>query len=894
MTTTVDAQRLRALVAAVHAPGDRRRVVVVRADPIWDGDDVLSGEPPVRVAPCASPLAVRAALADFAASDDAHDAVLTVLTQCSDRDLGPDVLARVAKGRVLSVDPFSALLALFRARTIDPLLVHERWLIDDLIAVAPPGGWPQERPTNGVIDADRAWEVWQRHRLAGVDAPRTLAGLVQLGDDPPAANAIANLPEEHRSRLASRWLGGVSPVAVMLERIAAGDGGHLAQLGLVADVLWMPTDDPALAALQSVGRARLETHFGRDAIDTAAARRWADAAHEVLTGHPSAPAVTTRADEILADAGVSELAELSDWLPHGFDLRLTHLAEPLARGDAAAAQEQLDRIEAHVLAERRRPRVDTARAAVRLARRATVSDRASARTFGEAVESYRHDGAWVDDARSRLAEGDAPAPLAAEYATWCAAVDDERRTAARDFARLLCDWSASEPIEDPRFVPVEQVLDRVVAPIAFDVPVLVLVCDGMGLPVAHELLHDLAGEGWTDAAPAHVREWPTGVAMLPTVTEVSRASLLAGRRVEGGQAEERAGFESHPSLRQRSRPGLPPRLFHKAQLVGPDGRSLPEDVRAVVADPAQRVVGAVVNAVDDHLNRGQQVRVQWGLDSMRPLIWLLEAANEVGRVVVVTADHGHVVHGDGAVLRPPAELGGERWRPAAPATPASDDEIEVSGPRVLKGGRVVLPFDERVRYGGHKHGYHGGATPQEVLVPIAVLARSLPEGWEHRPIAVPAWWSERTSVIVEVPPPATSRARSRPAADERAQPQLFEASPVEFEEPAANEPSLSAWIDVLLRAPSFVAHRTQVRLPRPLDDDRITKYLAAIAANNNSIPLAALAERTGEPADQLRMVLAVVQRLLNLDGAAILTIGADQSVTLDRSLLALQFGIDGA
>ena len=103
-----------------------------------------------------------------------------------------------------------------------------------------------------------------------------------------------------------------------------------------------------------------------------------------------------------------------------------------------------------------------------------------------------------------------------------------------------------------------------------------------------------------------------------------------------------------------------------------------------------------------------------------------------------------------------------------------------------------------------------------------------------------------------------------------------------------------AWIDALLRAPSFVAHRTQVRLPRPLDDDRITKYLAAIAANNNSIPLAALAERTGEPADQLRMVLAVVQRLLNLDGAAILTIGADQSVTLDRSLLALQFGIDGA
>ena len=94
------------------------------------------------------------------------------------------------------------------------------------------------------------------------------------------------------------------------------------------------------------------------------------------------------------------------------------------------------------------------------------------------------------------------------------------------------------------------------------------------------------------------------------------------------------------------------------------------------------------------------------------------------------------------------------------------------------------------------------------------------------------------------------------------------------------------------RFPPVAAHRAQARLPRPIDDDRIIRYLTAIDANGGSIPLTALAERTGEPADQLRMALTLVQRLLNLDGAAILTIGADQSVRLDAELLAFQFGVE--
>ena len=885
---TLEATQLRALVAAVHRPGDRRRVIAVRAEAVWDGVDVIDGEPPLQVVACPSPLAVRAAVADFVGNGNDGASVLAVLTPCSERDLGPDLLARCIKGRVLSIDPFSAVMALFRATTIDPLLVRERWLIDDLVAIAPTGGWPDERPVNGVLGLDLAWSVWQAYRLPGVTPPADVVDLLELGDDPGKARAIQDLPAEHRARLAERWLDGLSPMKVLLDRIAVGDGSHLVELGVVAEALWATTEDAALAAAQRVGRARLESFFGRDTIDAGAAARWAAAARTVLEKYPEAAVVVDRADQTLANAGVAELAELSDWLPHGFELRLGRLARSLVARDVEAAAGALHAIEVHQVAVRRSARVDAARAAAQIARWNAAPPAPIPRTFADAVVAYATDGAWLDDARALIAEGDPLPALAEVYGAQCETIDAHRRGFARIFAEQLATWCRSEPIHNEGFVPVEFLLEHIAAPIAAAAPILVVVCDGMGLPVAHRLLRDLAIEGWSGAAPADSPPWPTGIAMLPTVTEVSRASLLAGQRIEGGQPEERARFETHPALRSRSAVDRPPVLFHKAQLVGPDGRALPEHVRAAVADPNQRVVGAVVNAVDDHLDRGHQVRVGWDLDSMRPLAWLLDAAAEANRVVIVTADHGYVAHVDGAVLRPPATGGGERWRPPVPSASPGKDEFDFIGPRVLKGGHVVLPTDERLRYAGNKYGYHGGATPQEVLVPVAVLARTLPDGWEHRPMAIPAWWTGRPPVpapsaaLTAAPTPRTGR--------QVGQPRLFEPPADVATQLAAAPPPL--WIEELLGAPSFAAHRAQARLPRPIDDGRIIRYLTAIDANGGSIPLTALAERTGEPADQLRMALTLVQRLLNLDGAAILTIGADQSVRLDAELLAFQFGVE--
>jgi hypothetical protein len=73
-------------------------------------------------------------------------------------------------------------------------------------------------------------------------------------------------------------------------------------------------------------------------------------------------------------------------------------------------------------------------------------------------------------------------------------------------------------------------------------------------------------------------------------------------------------------------------------------------------------------------------------------------------------------------------------------------EVVFEGGRVLAPQgerRVVLPWSEAVRYGSKRRGYHGGATPQEVVAPLVVLtASTVPAGWCEAPPVQPEWWSK--------------------------------------------------------------------------------------------------------------------------------------------------------
>ncbi|MPZ89114.1 MAG: BREX-2 system phosphatase PglZ [Nitriliruptorales bacterium] len=411
-------------------------------------------------------------------------------------------------------------------------------------------------------------------------------------------------------------------------------------------------------------------------------------------------------------------------------------------------------------------------------------------------------------------------------------------------------------------------------PVARLAPVLLLVLDGLSHPEATRLFGDITAAGWTPHAPAD-RALPHVVAAVPTVTVVSRASLLCGRLTDGNPQTEREGFADHAGLLAASG-GASPRLFHKRDL----GIDRAPRVHDTILDTAVRVVGVVVNAVDDHLAKGAQLRLAEGLAGVKPLRGLLDAATVAGRVVILTSDHGHIRE-HGTTVRP-APGGGERWRPAVP--PPRGDEVAITGPRVLRGeGSVVAPATEAVRYiPTEKLGYHGGATPQEVLCPLAVLAPATVhlKGWQATPLLPPAWWEAG-----DVLPSALPSSEPDAAVDASGQATLF---------PAAASPGVSpdapGWVADLLASPVLAEQRTLAGRAA-LDDHDIARLLSLLDAVGGVATGPALTRATGLPADRLRGNLEALRRMLNVDGYPVLTLEPDATTRLNRSLLTTQFGI---
>ena len=165
-----------------------------------------------------------------------------------------------------------------------------------------------------------------------------------------------------------------------------------------------------------------------------------------------------------------------------------------------------------------------------------------------------------------------------------------------------------------------------------------LVVDGLSTSIFRELVARTERLGWVEMVPAALARPLVGVAAFPTITEVSRATLLCGKLTTGTSSLEKNGFSSHAALLAQSRADAPPRLFHKGDLS--DSTNLSNEVRTAIANPHQRVVGLVYNAVDDHLSGPDQLHQRWNLEDLRLFLPILREAREARRVLVITADHG--------------------------------------------------------------------------------------------------------------------------------------------------------------------------------------------------------------------------------------------------------------
>jgi hypothetical protein len=309
-------------------------------------------------------------------------------------------------------------------------------------------------------------------------------------------------------------------------------------------------------------------------------------------------------------------------------------------------------------------------------------------------------------------------------------------------------------------------------------------------------------------------------------------------------------------------------------------------VRQALRHEQQHVVGVVVNAIDDHLAKSEQLRLSWTLDQFQHLDALLYEAQVVQRAVVVTSDHGYVLEAGSKRLAGSTE---ERWRPYDNQLAA--EELVFEGLRVQQVTgleRIIVPWSEAVRYSQKKQGYHGGATPQEVLVPLAVLVpqhRTL-AGWEALPDRTPAWWSQGELTRTEVsamPARTTRRAKLATAM----QGTLFEDAAGRGAETARED-----WIAHLLRSPVFAAQR-RVAGRRAADDQCVRALLATLEAHHDRLARRVLEQVLGAPAFRLRGILAGVQRLLNVDGYQVLTVDdISGTVALNRQLLNTQFQLE--
>ena len=593
-----------------------------------------------------------------------------------------------------------------------------------------------------------------------------------------------------------------------------------------------------------------------------------------------------RAGELLDDLDARACAQWSDVISEGFDQRLRHTIgllddwrdAPDDVGLANSVHHAINALKQHLDAPVHKQRIVTCEMVARIIRRRSMrlTDTGS---LVDVARAYRSDGSWFDLARTVVSRGSADPALDTLSRTLADQADHQRQEQGPALASVLAKASLPLPAE---LVGVEDALTAVVAPLAGERPVLLVVLDGMGLPTFNEFSAELTAANWSPVVAPGVHVAP-GVATLPTITEVSRTSLLAGTvRTGDGDSEKRA-FGAHPALLQTCVANKPPVLFHKRDLRIGGLDTTPADALDAIADTSRRVVGVVLNNIDERLKDVVIPVEGWNLAELNPLRDLLAEARRAGRAVVLTADHGHVLDRDAEHRA--GGGGGERWRPALDNDHATDEK-PVTGPRIGTGdGSIIVPFAEQVRYSARRNGYHGGLTPQELFVPLVVLVTDDLDGWDAAPYGPPTWWHHRSAPIAAAP------AATRPATSK---PPTSATAPTLFDEIAEPEPDrdisgalLPPLVADLLSSDLFTAQLANPRVR--VSVDQIAPVLARLAEGT---PVAdeEISALTGLAAARVGRFVAQLQELLNVEGYPVVRADAGE-VRLDIAILTRQFDL---
>jgi hypothetical protein len=216
----------------------------------------------------------------------------------------------------------------------------------------------------------------------------------------------------------------------------------------------------------------------------------------------------------------------------------------------------------------------------------------------------------------------------------------------------------------------------------------------------------------------------------------------------------------------------------------------------------------------------------------------------------------------------------------------------ITGRRVKDGAggnAITVPWSERVYYGRQQNGYHGGATPQEMVCPLVLLKdrSSTYSGLFDCEHPKPDWWSSapvRTVVKSEEPVVKVTAPRRHPT--------LFDNLREEPEEVKPQTAAPREWVRKLLASQVYKSQKEQIRRHAP-EDEIVRQTLNVLESSGGIMTPAAFSNASGIPAARLDGLIARIQRLLNVDGYEILLLNRNENkIELNLARLRRQFDLD--